>query len=247
MGDRIITVPSATVKAGLVAYSSPSGGNPEPWGTVVTLYVSDGQQMTTVPADLIGETASQAQRELANVNLEPEEVFEPVANPAQDGHVISTNPAPGTAIRQGSAVTLNVGAYTGPTTTKAAPTTTTATAAATTTAAHHHDGRGYDHRHAHDDAHHDGDDRAHHGGAGRDHDHRGPRPRPRRRAGGRDYHRVRPLQPRPAATTGAAATTTSPPGPFRGGHHHARALSGGHGVGRRSGRLQAARGEPVRH
>ena len=152
VGDRIITVPSATVKAGLVAYSSPSGGNPEPWNTVVTLYVSDGQQMTTVPADLIGETASQAQRELANVNLEPEEVFEPVTNPAQDGHVISTNPAPGTAIRQGSAVTLNVGAYTGPTTTKAAPTTTTVTAAVRTTAAvttsHHGTGRGYDHRRA---------------------------------------------------------------------------------------------------
>jgi serine/threonine-protein kinase len=126
VGDKIITVPSATVKAGLVAYSSPSGGNPEPWNTVVTLYVSDGQQMTTVP----------------NVSLEPEEVFEPVANPADDGHVISTNPSPGTAIRQGSAVTLNVGAYTGPTTTKASATTTTlppttlppTTLAATTTA-----------------------------------------------------------------------------------------------------------------
>jgi serine/threonine-protein kinase len=136
---KINTVNSSTVKAGLVAYSSPSGGNPEPWGTVVTLDVSDGQQMTTVPADLIGETASQAQIELANVNLEPQEVFEPVANPAQDGHVISTDPAPGTAIREGSAVTLNVGAYTGPTTTKApattraAPTTTTPPALSTTT------------------------------------------------------------------------------------------------------------------
>jgi len=133
VGDKINTVASATVKAGLVAYSSPSGGNPEPWGTVVTLYVSDGQQMTTVPADLIGETASQAQRELANVNLEPQEVFEPVANPAQDGHVISTDPAPGTAIRQGSLVTLNVGAYTGPTTTKASATTTTTAPTTTTT------------------------------------------------------------------------------------------------------------------
>jgi serine/threonine-protein kinase len=133
VGDKINTVPSATVKAGLVAYSSPSAGNPEPWNTVVTLYVSDGQQMTTVPADLIGETASQAQQELASVNLEPEEVFQSVANPAQDGHVISTHPAPGTSIRQGSAVTLTVGAYTGPTTTKAPPATTTTTARATTT------------------------------------------------------------------------------------------------------------------
>jgi serine/threonine-protein kinase len=133
VGDKINTVPSATVKAGLVAYSSPSAGNPEPWNTVVTLYVSDGQQMTTVPADLIGETASQAQKELANVSLEPDEVFQPVANPAQDGHVISTHPGPGTSIRQGSAVTLTVGAYTGPTTTKGQPTTTTTPAPGTTT------------------------------------------------------------------------------------------------------------------
>ncbi len=133
VGDKINTVPSATVKAGLVAYSEPSAGNSEPWNTVVTLYVSGGQQMTNVPADLIGETASQAQRELANVNLGPEEVFQPVTNPAQDGHVISTHPAPGTPIRQGSTVTLNVGAYTGPTTTKPPPTTTTTTVPATTT------------------------------------------------------------------------------------------------------------------
>jgi serine/threonine-protein kinase len=138
VGDKIITVPSATVKAGLVAYSSPSGGNPEPWNTVVTLYVSDGQQMTTVPVDLIGETASEAQKELAEVSLEPQEVFQSVVNPAQDGHVISTNPAPGTAIRQGSAVTLTVGAYTGPTTaatTTVAAATTTVAAATTTVAA----------------------------------------------------------------------------------------------------------------
>jgi len=133
VGDKINTVPSATVKAGLVAYSQPSAGNSEPWNTIVTLYVSDGQQMTNVPADLIGETASQAQKELANVNLGPEEVFQPVANPAQDGHVISTHPAPGTPIRQGSIVTLNVGAYTGPTTTKPLPATTTTAVPATTT------------------------------------------------------------------------------------------------------------------
>jgi serine/threonine-protein kinase len=127
VGNKINTVPSATVKAGLVAYSSPPAGNPEPWNTVVTLYVSDGQQMTNVPADLIGETAPQAQKELATVNLEPQEVPQPVTNPAQDGHVISTHPAPGTAIRQGSAVTLFVGVYTGPTTTKPLPTTTSTT------------------------------------------------------------------------------------------------------------------------
>ena len=215
VGDKIITVPSATVKAGLVAYSSPSGGNPEPWNTVVTLYVSDGQQMTTVPADLIGETASQAQRELATVNLEPEEVFEPVANPAQDGHVISTNPSPGTAIRQGSAVTLNVGAYTGPTTTKASATTTTVpvttttlpvtttTAPVTTTTLPA--------------------TTASTAPATTNAPVATTTSPPAATTTAAAASTTAPATTTPAATTGAAATT-SPPGPFSGGHHH----HGGH-------------------
>ena len=163
-----------------MAYSSPSGGNPEPWGTMVTLDVSDGQQMTTVPADLIGETASQAQVELANVNLEPQEVFEPVANPAQDGHVISTDPAPGTAVRAGNGRDPQRWRVHRP---------------------HHHQGIGHDHGHTdHDRAagtqHDSGTNHNHatgayhhggsgdHGGAGRHHD---GGPVDHRRTGGDDH------------------------------------------------------------
>ena len=136
--DNPVAVNSTTVKAGLVAYSSPAAGNPEPWGTVVTLYVSDGQQMTTVPGNLVGQTEQQAQRELAAVSLYPAVDFQSVADAAQDGHVISTHPKPGVPIREGSAVTLVVGQYTGPPTTKTPPPTlgtTTTTARATTTTA----------------------------------------------------------------------------------------------------------------
>ena len=105
---------ATAVKPGLVAYSQPSGGNLEPWGTTVTLYVSDGQQTVTVPTDLVGETNVQAQKELTAESLFAPEDFEPVTNPSQDGHVINSDPKSGQQIRQGSTVTLYVGEYTGP-------------------------------------------------------------------------------------------------------------------------------------
>ncbi len=108
-----VTVASATVKQGLVAYTSPTGGNPEPWGTVVTLYISGGQEMATVPTDLVGETKEQAQRELTAVQLLTAVHFQPVTNPSEDGYVIGTNPKPGVSIKQNSTVTLYVGEYTG--------------------------------------------------------------------------------------------------------------------------------------
>ena len=50
------TVASATIKAGLVAYTAPAGGSAQPWGSVVTLYISGGQETVPVPSDLVGET-----------------------------------------------------------------------------------------------------------------------------------------------------------------------------------------------
>ncbi len=136
-GPQIMQVPSVDVKAGLVAYTSPSAGNPEPWGTVVTLYVSEGQKVTTVPPDLIGKTQAQAQKELAAVKLGFSVVPQPVTNPAQNAVVVQTTPKPGQQIRQGQAVTLYVGSYTGPATTTAPSSTTTSstTTSSTTPAA----------------------------------------------------------------------------------------------------------------
>jgi eukaryotic-like serine/threonine-protein kinase len=131
------TVASATVKAGLVAYTSPAGGSPQPWGTVVTLYISGGQELATVPTDLVGETTQQAEKELQALQVYSSVHFQPVTNPSEDGYVISTDPKPGTQVKQNSTVTLNVGEYTGPTTTTTVATTTTSTTtpATTTTAA----------------------------------------------------------------------------------------------------------------
>ena len=130
---NLVTVASATVKQGLVAYSAPPGGNSEPWGTVVTLYVSGGPEMATIPTDLVGETKQQAQSELTAVGLTTSAKFQPVTNPAEDGYVVSTSPKPGASVRQSSSVTLYVGEYTGPTTTTTVPTTTTSTAKRATT------------------------------------------------------------------------------------------------------------------
>jgi len=121
----VVLVPSLTIKAGLVAYTDPSQGNVEPWGTKVTLDVSDGPAMTSVPTNLVGETESQAIKELAADNLGWSAEFQTVTNPAQNGYVITSHPTPGSPIRENSSVTLYVGAYSGPTTTKPKPTTTT--------------------------------------------------------------------------------------------------------------------------
>ncbi|MGC8627472.1 MAG: Stk1 family PASTA domain-containing Ser/Thr kinase [Acidimicrobiales bacterium] len=127
-------VPSATVKAGLVAWTSPQAGNEVARGTAVTLYVSGGQQVTTVPLDLVGEPLQQAQKQLAANSLSPLVTFQAVTNPSQDGYVLRTKPAPGASVHQGSSVTLYVGQYTGPsTTTTTVPKTTTTTTAPTTT------------------------------------------------------------------------------------------------------------------
>jgi serine/threonine-protein kinase len=119
-------VPSATVKAGLVAWTSPQAGNAVARGTAVTLYVSGGQQVTTVPLDLVGEPLQQAQKELAANSLSPLVTFQAVTNPSQDGYVLRTKPAPGASVHQGTSLTLYVGQYTGPsTTTTRVPKTTT--------------------------------------------------------------------------------------------------------------------------
>ena len=123
------------IPAGLVAYSQPYGGNLEPWETTVKLFVSDGQQTVTVPPGLVGETFLQAQKQLGAENLYAPEDFVPVNNPSQDGYVINSDPKSGQPIREGSAVTLYVGEYTGPTTTKPVkPTSTTAGSFTSTTA-----------------------------------------------------------------------------------------------------------------
>jgi eukaryotic-like serine/threonine-protein kinase len=132
------TVPSDTVKAGLVAYTSPAGGSPQAWGTVVTLYISGGQELATIPSDLVGETLQQAQKELQTAQLYNSVKYQPVTNPSEDGYVVSTDPKPGTSVKQNSTVTLYIGEYTGPTTTTTVATTTTSTTphrSTTTTAA----------------------------------------------------------------------------------------------------------------
>jgi serine/threonine-protein kinase len=131
----IVQVPSSTIPAGLVAYSQPYGGNLEPWATTVKLFVSDGQQTVTVPPGLVGETFLQAQKQLGAENLYAPEDFVPVTNPSQDGYVISSDPKSGQPIREGSAVTLYVGEYTGPPTTKPGKSTSTTGSSSSSTTA----------------------------------------------------------------------------------------------------------------
>jgi serine/threonine-protein kinase len=133
---KVLNVPSASVKQGLVVYTSPAAGNPEPWGETVTIYVSSGQQSASLPANLVGLPEAQAQRELQTAGFGFAISPQSTHNPAQEGIVLATSPRPGTSQRKGIAVTLFVGAYTPPpTTTTTSPAATTTTPAAATTTA----------------------------------------------------------------------------------------------------------------
>lgn len=127
-------VASPSIKQGLIVYTSPGAGNPEPWHQTVTLYVSKGEPTSTVPHSLIGEGEVQAQKQLKALQLLPSVVPQPTTNPAQNGMVVATSPQPGTTLTQGSTVTLRVGEYTPPSTTSTTTTTTTTPAATSTTA-----------------------------------------------------------------------------------------------------------------
>jgi serine/threonine protein kinase len=129
------SVPSSTVKPGLVVYTSPSAGNSERWGSTVTLYVSSGQPTVTVPANLVGESVTQAQKQLAGLGLTIVPVLQPTSDPAQNNIVLSSSPPPGGSIKKGSSVTVHVGQYTPPPTTATTTTATTSPAAATTSPA----------------------------------------------------------------------------------------------------------------
>ena len=93
------TVASATVRAGLVAYTAPAGGTPQPWGSVVVLYISGGQETATVPSDLVGETLQQAQKELNALQLYNAVHYQPITNPSA-GRVRGLGPPQAGHLRQ---------------------------------------------------------------------------------------------------------------------------------------------------
>jgi serine/threonine-protein kinase len=95
---------------GVVAAETPSAGTDVPRGTKITLSVSKGPATTQVP-DVTGMSQSAAETLLTGAGLTPSVVTDPVTDPAQDGIVQSTDPAPGSDAQSGEVVIIHVGQF----------------------------------------------------------------------------------------------------------------------------------------
>jgi serine/threonine-protein kinase len=109
--------------AGIVIATNPLGGNTAPQGSTVTIVVSSGKQILTVP-DETGRDAGSAEADLRSQGFTTARSTQP-SDSVDPGLVISMDPPPGSQAQKGSKVTLVVS--TGPTTTTSESTTTTST------------------------------------------------------------------------------------------------------------------------
>ena len=119
---------SETVAAGLVIRTEPTAGEEALVGDTVLLVISDGPAPVQVPT-LTGLSENQARNALTNLGLVPNVSAskQPVADPGQDGLVVSQVPAAGNTVPKGTTVTITLGEYQPPPTTTTLPPETTIT------------------------------------------------------------------------------------------------------------------------
>ena len=98
---------SATVPAGSVISQTPAAGTFVLPGTAVNLAVSRGAQPVVVP-DVAGQPQAQAEAALSGAGLAPGAVTREHSNSVPAGRVISQQPAAGTELPPGTAVSLVV-------------------------------------------------------------------------------------------------------------------------------------------
>jgi eukaryotic-like serine/threonine-protein kinase len=109
----VTEAPSDTVSEGLVSAQSPSAGTEAAKGSTVTITISTGPELTTVP-DVIGEDTATARAMIRDAGLRPSTVFQEVTDPSQDGIVVDQDPSGGTEVEPGSTVTILVGRFVEP-------------------------------------------------------------------------------------------------------------------------------------
>ncbi len=118
-----------------VVSQSPGAGSTAAKGTTVTLTVSKGPEMVTVPS-VTGNDVDTAKQRLTQAGLTVSVLQQDVTDPAQDGLVLAQSPPHG-KLQQGSTVTITVGhlvtAPPQPTTAETTTTETTTTSTTTTT------------------------------------------------------------------------------------------------------------------
>ena len=93
---------------GRVIGQDPGPGALHPPGTEVTLNVSTGRESATVP-EVVGQDEESARASLENEGWTVTVRYTGTDDPAEDGIVVSQNPAPGAEADPGSTVTLVVG------------------------------------------------------------------------------------------------------------------------------------------
>ncbi len=99
---------------GQVISQDPAAGTILPQGGFVNVVVSKGPVSVSVPS-VVNMTRSNAEAQITNAGLVANTQESAVTDPAQDGIVISQDPASGSSRPQGSTVTIVVGRYTGTT------------------------------------------------------------------------------------------------------------------------------------
>ncbi len=105
----VTEAPSDTAE-GLVASQTPSAGSQAGEGSTVTITVSTGPELVTVP-DVVGERQSSARATIRSAGLQPSAVCEVVTDPSQNNVVLGQDPGGGTQADSGSTVTIIVGRF----------------------------------------------------------------------------------------------------------------------------------------
>jgi serine/threonine-protein kinase len=108
--EPAVVVVESDAPEGLVVAQSPDPGTQAAKGSTVTISVSQGPQIVTVAVpDVTGFDRDSAQTEIADSGLAPSVQEQETTDPAQDGLVLGQDPAGGTEVEQGTAVTIVVG------------------------------------------------------------------------------------------------------------------------------------------
>jgi penicillin-binding protein 1A len=95
--------------AGTVINQSPNAGATAPLGSLVTISVSSGKAPQVVIPDVEGHALDYAKTKLENLGLVVKVVEQTVTNPANDGKVLSQDPAAGEKVDKQTTITLTVG------------------------------------------------------------------------------------------------------------------------------------------
>jgi serine/threonine-protein kinase len=98
--------------AGQVISQNPGAGSTAASGSAVGVVVSTGPAAATVPS-VVNLSRADAEAQITNAGFTANAQETAVSDPAQDGIVISQNPASGSSRPAGSSVTIVVGRYTG--------------------------------------------------------------------------------------------------------------------------------------